>query len=219
MSMFGTPEFDHSRSPAATRSLACRSSIRESLADLETAGDTDLIRRVAEGNAAAFTSLYGRYATSVYHAIFRILRNIDIAQEVHQEAFLRVWNQASTFQADKGTFAAWLHRIARNLALDELRHQRCRPRLMTGDQSTFINHTMDARQDVEYHAIARVLGEATLEAIARLPPTQRQAVELAYLQEMTHREVAAVLNQPLGTIKSRISMGAAKIRADLVASI
>jgi RNA polymerase sigma-70 factor (ECF subfamily) len=217
MSVFLTPQCEPSRPPLNHHPPPHQTPSGNRTPDGETESDHELITRVALGDAQAFTSLYLRHAPMVYLTIFRILRNAEITEDVRQEAFLRLWSQASTFQAEKGTLTAWLHRIARNLALDELRHQRCRPRPAPGDQTELLTQTIDGRQDVERQAIARLMGEHAMEGMKRLPPAQRQAVELAYLRELTHREVAAALNEPLGTIKSRISMGAAKIRADLIA--
>ncbi len=187
-------------------------------ADPEAARDLDLIHRVATGDAGAFAALYVRYAPTVYATVFRVLRDAEAAEDLRQETFVRLWRQAGRFRADRGALAAWLHRIARNLAFDELRRQRSRPLRATDDQAVLLDHAVDPRQDVERLVLVRMRGEAALAAMDRLPRSQRRAVELAYVRGLTHREVAEVLGEPLGTVKSRISLGAAKLRAELDAS-
>lgn len=183
----------------------------------EAIPDHELVARVAAGDTAAFAVLYARYAATVLAIGIRVLHDIDAAEDVRQETFLRLWRQASSFRAERGAFAAWLCRIARNLALDELRRQSRTP--VDAGLTTLVEQASDSRQDVEALAMSRVLAELVLKAMDRLPSAQQQAVELAYLHGWSHQEIATALGEPLGTVKSRIKYGAARLRAELRSGI
>jgi RNA polymerase sigma-70 factor (ECF subfamily) len=182
----------------------------------ETMSDEALLARICERDEQALAQLYTRYADVVYSLAFRIVRQAEVAEEVTQETFLRVWRGAHTFQGNPSGFRSWLFRIARNLALDQLRRQAARPRTITitpeptGDQPP-LDRYADETCDVAAQATARCLRDQVRRALLTLPPEQRHVLELAYFGGLTHCEIARETGEPLGTIKTRLRLGLRKL--------
>ena len=178
--------------------------------------DEDLILRICAHDEAALSLLYTRYADTVYGLSLRIVRQAEVAEEVVQETFMRVWRGAHTFQGNPSGLRSWLFRIARNLSLDQLRRQAARPRTVTmtpdptDDRATY-DTLADESCDVAAQATARCLREQVQRALLTLPPEQRHALELAYFGGLTHREIAEQTGEPLGTIKTRLRLGLQKL--------
>lgn len=175
-----------------------------------------LIRAVADGNQQAMAILYDRYAQSVYALALRILRRPTVAEDVVQETLVRVWRGAPTYLGGPAGFDAWLFRIARNLCIDQLRRQRVRPEINEPMQSDIededpLESIADAAADVAETAWERVRRAQIRDALYTLPHEQRIAVELAYFEGLSHREIAARLNEPLGTVKTRLRLGLQKL--------
>lgn len=171
-------------------------------------GDEELMRRLTAGRAEALGPLHGRYAGIVYGIAARPL-GPSAAEELVQEVFLTVWRKASTFDPARGEFRHWLLRIARNRVRNEIRDRARRPTtapLVDGDIAVGEEPEPD---ETLWRAHRR---EVLTRAIESLPPRQGQALRLAYLQELTHEQVAATLSLPLGTAKSRIRSGLESLR-------
>jgi RNA polymerase sigma-70 factor (ECF subfamily) len=182
----------------------------------EAASDGALLARIGQRDERALALLYTRYADVVYGLAFRIVRQAEVAEEVTQETFLRVWRSVHTFQGEPSGFRSWLFRIARNLALDQLRRQAARPRTVTitpepTDDRAPLDTLADETCDVAAQATARCLRDQMRRALLTLPPEQRHVLELAYFGGLTHREIAAQTGQPLGTIKTRLRLGLHKL--------
>ncbi|MFP5245221.1 MAG: sigma-70 family RNA polymerase sigma factor [Thermoanaerobaculia bacterium] len=177
---------------------------------------TVLLPAVAQGNVSAFEALYDRYASTVYALLLRILTNPDDAQEVLQETFVKAWTSAKMFDAVRGTEAAWLISIARSRAIDRLRSRRVR--LEREDEagreisirSAFVDSTTGADDAIQAEERTAVRG-----ALAELPLPQRIALELAYFEGLSQSEIAERLQEPLGTIKTRMQLGMKKMRERL----
>jgi len=179
-------------------------------------GDELLILRIRDRDEGALSALYVRYADILYGLALRIVRNPEIAEEVVQETFMRVWRGAHTFQGNSNGLRAWLFRIGRNLALDQLRRQAARPRTVTispepTDDRAPLDTLVDETCDVAVQATNRCLHEQVRRALLTLPPEQRHALELAYFGGLTHREIADETGEPLGTIKTRLRLGLQKL--------
>jgi RNA polymerase sigma-70 factor (ECF subfamily) len=172
-----------------------------------------LLPAIARGDAAAFEALYDRYASMIYGLLLRILANPDDAQEVLQETFVKAWSNASMFDAVRGSEAAWLISIARSRGIDKLRSRRLRSDRENDAgrevsiRSAFVETTTGAD-----HAIQSEQRTAVRGALAELPDAQRIALELAYFEGLSQSEIAARLNEPLGTIKTRMQLGMKKLR-------
>src|SRR5215208_5352457 len=175
------------------------------------AEDISCLRRITAGDRAAAAGLYDRHARPLFSLILRIVGNEPEAEDVLQEVFAQAFLQASRYDARRGVVAAWLLTIARSRAIDRLRARRARVDTRTRDLAT-IDEVPDGQPD----AAATLLGEERArlvrQALARLPLLQRLAIELAYYEGLSHAEIAERLEQPLGTIKTRIRSGLLKLR-------
>ncbi len=181
----------------------------------ESAGPADevLVSRVCDGDTAALEALYSRYARVVYSFAVRIVGDGSTAEEILQEAFVRTWRQAETYRTVRGSFASWLLSITHNLAIDELRRRQRRPQRVDGaDVHEVMNGLVDDAANVEEATEASMLRERVIRAMATLPEAQRLAIELAFYQSMSQREIAAYLDEPLGTIKTRLRLGMQKLK-------
>ena len=200
---------------ASVRLVGPARPVRAAPAD-EATSDEQLVLRIRARDERALSALYTRYADPVYGLALRIVRNVEVAEEVVQETFLRVWRGAHTFQGNPAGLRSWIFRIARNCSLDQLRRQAARPRTVTitpepTDDRAPLDTFADATCDVAAQATTRCLGEQVRRALMTLPPEQRHALELAYFGGLTHREIAETTGEPLGTIKTRLRLGLHKL--------
>jgi RNA polymerase sigma-70 factor (ECF subfamily) len=180
--------------------------------------DEALLARVAAGDSRALESLYDRYARVVYSTALRILGMAELAEEVVQETFWRVWRRSGTFQPGRGQVSSWILGIAHNLAIDELRRQRARPSPVYDEENRPVLREMeDSRMDVVGSALEEEQRRLISAALEQIPGEQREAIELAYFGGLSQSEIAARLHDPLGTVKTRIRLGLQKLRAILIA--
>lgn len=177
---------------------------------------TVLLPAIAQGNVSAFEELYDRYASTIYGLLLRILTNADDAQEVLQETFVKAWTSAKMFDALRGSEVAWLISIARSRGIDRLRSRRIRTeREDEAGRELSIHTPLVEKTNGADHVIVAEESEAVRGALAQLPAPQRIALELAYFEGLSQSEIAARLNEPLGTIKTRMQLGMKKMREQL----
>src|SRR5262249_33272088 len=158
---------------------------------------------VAAGRQEAIGPLYARYAPIIFRMAARSLDK-PAAEEIVQEVFLEVWRHSARFDVKRGPFRPWVFQIAHYRIANELRRRSRRPRAdQHPDEDTWAS-LPDPAPDQAEAAWMDYRREVLASAIAQLPAPQRQAVGLAFFQELTHDQIAAVLNVPLGTAKSRI---------------
>lgn len=187
--------------------------------DLVQLSDAELIGRAAAGEARALEVLYDRYSRVVFSFALRIVGNRELAEELLQEAFFRAWQQGAAFQSSRGSFVTWLLSITHNLAIDEVRKLRRRPQKADSeDPAALLDSMPDTADDIEETVWIGALRETIRRAMEQLPPTQREAIELAYFSGLTQREIADTLGEPLGTIKTRMRLGFQKLREALEGS-
>lgn len=169
----------------------------------------ELLRQSARGDQQAFAALYDQMADRVYGLCLRVVRDPSQAEEVVQEAMLEVWRTAARFDSARGSAAAWILTITHRKAVDRVRSAEASTRRDTTyhQQNQAIEHdtTADAAQ-------ASIEAGRVRKALATLTPVQREALELAYFGGYTHTEVAAMLDLPLGTAKTRIRDGLIRLR-------
>lgn len=178
--------------------------------------DAELIRRVSLGDAGALETLYSRYARVVYSFSVRIVQDGALAEEILQEVFVRTWLQADRFRTSRGNFASWLLSITHNLAIDEVRKRQRRPQRSDAvDSGDVLFGLIDEATNVEEAVEARALRERVILAMGSLPPAQRETIELAFFGGFSQREIAAHLDEPLGTVKTRIRLGLKKLMVAL----
>ena len=184
--------------------------------ELQDLSDAELVQRMAEGDVVALEELYTRYARPVYSFAVRIVGDNLVAEEILQEAFVRAWRQSDRFEFSRGSFPSWLLSITHNLAIDEVRRRQRRPqRADAVDISDVLRLEIDESANVEEAAEASELRERIRGAMAQLPQAQRRVIELAYFEGLTQREIAALLEEPLGTIKTRMRLAMQKLKEDL----
>ncbi len=178
--------------------------------------DPELLARAAKGDQQAFTELYDRSSSLLFTLALRILGDRDEAAEVLQEVYLEVWRKVVRYNAARGSPTAWLVTVTRSRAIDRLRSRAARGFGMTDSlQNTPVADLPDGNPgplqtcaDLELRALVE-------KALVELPEAQREALELAYYQGLSHTEIAARLNEPLGTVKTRIQLGMSKLRTAL----
>jgi RNA polymerase sigma-70 factor (ECF subfamily) len=173
----------------------------------------DLVRRLAAGDRAAFAPFYDRYVSLVYPLVLRIVRDRADAADVLQEVFWEAWQAAATYDPARGTPEAWLLNRARSRAIDRVRSARRRG-------ETFVAPVDEAVAASRVEAVMDPADRISdrgriLAALERLPEAQRQALELAYWNGLTQTEIAERLEQPLGTVKTRIRLGLERLRESL----
>lgn len=177
--------------------------------------DTALLATIAGGDAEAFASFYDRYSSLLFTVAQRILGDEQEAEEVLQEAAVRIWESAPNYRAELGKPVSWAVVITRNQAIDRLRSlQRKRDgaaRLTALAEPSSCPEPTAAPWAVYSHETARQVQQA----LAALPAEQRQAIELAFLRGLSQNEIAQQLDQPLGTIKARIRRGMIAMRENL----
>lgn len=178
--------------------------------------DGQLIARLASGETTALDALYDRYASVTFALIVRIVADRTVAEDLLQEVFVRAWQRAATYQNARGRVGAWLLGIAHNVAIDELRRQRRRPLAVTERERDTLDgvvaRTADAGMEVADEAWANLRRMQIEAALADLPPPQRRVIELAYFEGYTQSQIARRLDEPLGTVKTRLRLGLHKLR-------
>jgi RNA polymerase sigma-70 factor (ECF subfamily) len=178
------------------------------------AEDAELLRAVARGDESAFARVYDRYGPILLGLLLRILRSRAEAEDVLQEVFLQVWQQARSFDESRGRAFTWLVTLARSRAIDRLRavDSRERAALRSAEDGPPAAQTRPLADD---DAIRAERAEAVRGALGELPEEQRQVLVLAYLEGMSQSEIAAAKNQPLGTVKTRTRAGLKKLSESL----
>jgi RNA polymerase sigma-70 factor (ECF subfamily) len=182
------------------------------------AEEAELLRAVARGDETAFAKVYDRYGPILLGLMLRILRSRPEAEDVLQEVFLQVWQQARSFDPARGRAFTWLVTLARSRAIDRLRASDSRERAAQRSAEEAPPAT-EARTWAEDEAIRAERAEAVRGALAELPEEQRQVLVLAYLEGMTQTEIAAAKNQPLGTVKTRTRTGLKRLSEALRARL
>jgi RNA polymerase sigma-70 factor, ECF subfamily len=172
-----------------------------------------LVQSIAAGDQLALHALYERAHRIVYTLIMRITANRETAEELTIDVFHDVWRRASGYDPENGTVLGWIMNQARSRALDRLRFESRKKRSHCGDVPPLAEVAADPRDVIEL----REQGESLRAALAALTPDERQAIEITFFVGLTHAEAAARLNQPLGTIKTRIRSGLHKLRQTLTA--
>jgi RNA polymerase sigma-70 factor, ECF subfamily len=180
--------------------------------------DQALIAAIAVGDSNALEQLYDRYAAVVYRVALRMLKNRELAEDVVQEVFWRVWRRSASFANERGRVTQWLFGIAHNLCIDEMRRMRARPAQVYEDvEHPLVQQLIDEQSDVPAMAWTTEQRRVIADAMRDLPAAQRQAIALAYFGGMSHQEIATKLNRPLGTIKTRVRLALHKLGGLLVA--
>jgi RNA polymerase sigma-70 factor (ECF subfamily) len=172
-----------------------------------------LLAQIGVGDRDAFRKLYTRYSAPLLSLAVRLVGNLGESEEMIQDAFMKIWRNAASYDARKSRPFTWAVTITRRTCIDHLRKRRRLPETTTmSDEAEVENSGGDSVRGL---AEAREDSERLREALAQAPRRQRQALELALFSEMTHTEIAEVLQQPIGTVKSWIRRGLLDLRETL----
>ena len=169
----------------------------------------DLLRRSGRGDEAAFAELYDATAARAFGLAVRVVRDPAQAEEVAQEAFLEIWRTAGRFDVKKGSAVSWILTIVHRKSVDRVRSAEASSRRDTTYQQQSIDTEHDSTAEA---AQASMEARRVRQAMQSLTEVQREALELAYFKGYTHTEVAAMLDLPVGTAKTRIRDGLIRLR-------
>lgn len=175
----------------------------------EPRSSEDLLVAVARGDQEAFSELFDRVSGQVYGVIRRVLRDPSQSEEVAQEVLVEVWRTATRFDPDRGSATTWIMTMAHRRAIDRVRSEQA-----SRDRDERVGHRDRVRafDEVSEEVETRFEHQQVREALDHLTDLQREAVELAYYGGHTYREVAELLDTPLGTVKTRMRDGLIRLR-------
>jgi RNA polymerase sigma-70 factor, ECF subfamily len=187
------------------------------IVDYQVAADERLVEALEFRDERALETLYDRHGDYVYSVCLRMVGDVQLAEDLSQEVFLRLWRRPDLYDVSRGRFLTWLLSVARNRAIDERRSRGRRFRFETPpsintEEMLELAPTSEERD----HAVVSEERIVVQRALATLPPEQRLAIQLAYFGGYTQQEIAQGLHQPLGTVKTRIRLGLQKLRALLM---
>ena len=182
--------------------------------DLTQSSDAVLVVAISRYRQEALAEAYRRHAGAVFALAKRLLRDPALAEEVVQEVFLRIWNQPEKFDPERGTLRSYLLAQCHGRSVDLLRSETSRRLREERDA----RRTAEKGYDLEHEVVDLTTAERVKEALEQLPEGERVAITLAYFGGHTYREVADLLDQPEGTVKSRIRVGLQRLRTELAAA-
>ena len=171
--------------------------------------DEDLLSFVGQGDSDAFTILYDRYGRAAFSLAYRVMGERQAAEDLVQDAFLKLWRSATSYRPERGSVRNWLLSIVRNRGIDQIRSQASRRRTQEKIEAS-------APRSQPSEAFAETWGNSQRDrvrvALRTLPPEQLKVLELAYFSGYTHVQVSELLDVPLGTMKGRMRLGLKKMR-------
>ena len=177
--------------------------------------DSDEQLLIAVGNhqdRAAFNALFSRFSNKIYAMGMKLTRNEQLSHDLVQEAMLTVWQKAPLYDLDRGTAQSWIFTLTRNRCFDILRKMKRQPSTVSADDIWPQEGDIDAQLVHEEAGTMEVEVSKIESFYDQLPAAQRAVVEQIYIHDRTHEEAAAVLEIPLGTLKSRLRLGVGKLR-------
>lgn len=177
--------------------------------EAERSRDRALMKRVVSGDQTALEELMARWKRPVYSLALRILRNPELAEEVSQDVFLKVWKHSAVFEEQRGAFSSWVLTMTHHGSIDALRRAKARGSQVTNTLDNIVAATLPSPRP-------GVSGWQKLkleQALATLPEKQREVVELAYFGGYTRDEMSKILDEPVGTVKTRLRDAVQKLAA------
>jgi RNA polymerase sigma-70 factor (ECF subfamily) len=187
-------------------------SVTSPIADPSMLSDEQLAEALRRQDVEVLETLYQRHSRALFSLAFKMLGEQDAAEEIVQEAFLKLWQRPESYQPGRGRLISWLLGVAHHRAVDFLRRRRLELRYSTDYR---LMEPSGAPPNPEDELLATLRGEAVIRALGDLPSAQRLVVELAYVRGMTQVEIAQSLGEPLGTVKTRLRLAMQKLRTSL----
>ena len=170
--------------------------------------EDELVSRLFKKDQVAFSYLYDNYSAALYGVVYRIVQDEESAEDVLQEAFLKIWNNFSQYDKTKGKLFTWIVNIARNLAIDFTRSKSFKNQQKNLDVDKIVSF-IDSRRSTAFNTDQVGLKKL----LDNLKPEQREILDLVYFNGYTQAEVAEELNIPLGTVKTKIRMALIQLRS------
>ena len=167
--------------------------------------DLTLLKALKEGDKEALSSLYDKYSPALFGVIIRICRKKDLAEDILQETFLKIWEKSDAYDPEKGKFYTWAYRIARNKAINALRNRGYL--IQNEDLSVYKERADDEKEEFEFEKLDG--------SLSKLEGHHQKAIQLIYYQGLTHREAHKVMDVPLGTFKSYVRQALKELRLSM----
>jgi RNA polymerase sigma-70 factor (ECF subfamily) len=181
--------------------------------------EISLLRRIGTGDRGSFEQFYERFSGVLFSTAMQVLGNPEAAEDVLQEVFVAIWEKAPLYDSGRGKPLTWAVTLTRNKAIDQLRSLQRKFRLhdRVEQEARIMEHALDGTsvKQVDASETSRIVRSA----VSELSHEQREAIELAFFGGLTQVEIAAKLNQPLGTIKARIRRGMMKLKEKIGAHL
>jgi RNA polymerase sigma-70 factor (ECF subfamily) len=187
-------------------------------AEISRLADEELMALVDRKDPIAFEVLYDRHGGAAFSLAYRIVGDRSLAEDTSQEAFLSIWRSKARFDRARGSVRSWVLSVVRNRAIDALRRGGANaPKLDQDDDAAL--EVRESAERTENEALRRETSSELRGALNALPEEQSKVIELAYFGGFSHREIAEMVGQPLGTVKGRMRLGLEKIRAEIAEAI
>jgi RNA polymerase sigma-70 factor (ECF subfamily) len=181
--------------------------------DLRALADEELMTLVDDGDARAFEVIFDRHAGPAFSLAYRMCGRRALAEEIVQEAFMSLWRSAARYDSRRGSVRSWVLRVVHNRAIDAFRRELSSAKNDVADD--WISEVLPARERTEEEVERRSDARLVRSALDRLPPDQRQVIELAYFGGFSHAQIAQALGLPAGTVKGRMRLALGKLRIAL----
>lgn len=171
--------------------------------------DEDLVALAGGGDSKAFAGLYDRHSRAAYSLAYRMMGEKQAAEDIVQDAFLKVWRSVDSYRVERGSVRTWILSIVHNRGIDQLRSAASRRRTQDKVEASA---PKAQPSDAFAHAWRNTQRDQVRDALNTLPPEQLKILELAYFSGYTHVEIAGLLDLPLGTVKGRMRLGLKKVK-------
>ena len=171
--------------------------------------EREIIAFLSKGDRRAIDLAYEHYGNAIYGIVIRVVKSKEVAEEVLQDVFVKIWKNAKRYNKSKGRLFTWFANIARNASIDSIRTARTKREGKTTSIENFVNENIYGTSEIKVEDIG------LKKIINSLDPKHRQLVDMAYFQGYTHSELAKELSLPIGTVKSRIRLAIKQLRVKL----
>ena len=174
--------------------------------------DHQLLARVSDQEPNALDALYSRYASAVYSLAMFMLKDTGLAEEATQDIFLNIWLKSGSFKPDRGQPKTWIMSVAHHRIIDLIRSRRRTTAITVASDPEDLERIPAANLPIDEQVERKLERERIQKSLATLPEAQREVIRMAYFDGYSQSEIAALLNQPLGTVKTRVRLAMQKLR-------